>query len=403
MVAAAATAAVSLASPTASFAAGTPSASSGADAGKPSQAQWKKLGEVTKKYDPLGVFGGASQESQQVVGLPAGTSAAEKSKLSAEIPAGMDVTVKISQFTKDGLKKIEKTVLARKWHADADKYAIGFAYDAKQDKLKVDTDAPASVTQSLLDANPGKIAVQQARFEVQRSRFNDYAPFSGGAAFTNVTWGDWAKCTAGVSVKNPYTLARKMTIAGHCADGGNTLLHRYADGHTGPYFGSVEAEQADIDTALVGGSNYGGHIWTGGYTESTSFMGVSGGNNPWNGASVCVSGWVTMNHCGHPVTNQNYTFSTLSNNGTNVLGGNGFTYDQGGSWQPWGWQWGRATEPGDSGAPVFYPDQYNASATIVGTHSARIQSGECGCWRMIGVRIGATLSTWRLDLVRHWE
>lgn len=402
LVAAAATTVVSLASPVASYAAGTPSASSGADAGKPSQAQpsqaqFKKLDEVIKKHHALGATG---VSSEQVVALPSGTSAAEKSKLSAEIPAGMDVTVKISQFTKDALDKTGKTITAKKWHADADKYAVVFAYDAKEDKIKVDTDAPASVTKSLLDANPGKIAVHQTRIEVQRNRFDDWSPFSGGAAIVNATKN--GNCTAGVSVKNVYTGARKMMTAGHCGSVGNTFLQRYSNGGWGPYFGTMESRYDNIDSALIGGASYGGYIWTGGYTASTSSMWVDGGNNPWVGAKVCVSGATSLNHCGHPVTNTNVTYSPKSPEGTNIEGGNGFSYDQGGTMQPWGWQWGTATEPGDSGAPVFYHDSYNLKATITGTHSLRVW-GECGCWKMIGVKIGSTLSAWRLDLVRYWE
>ncbi|WP_189145511.1 hypothetical protein [Streptomyces lacrimifluminis] len=366
----------------------------------PSQEQWKQLDKAAKKYHSLA--GALGDSSKQVVSLPAGTSAAEKSKLVAAIPVGMDVTVKISRFTKEGLDKTEKTLSAKKWHADAGKYAFGFAYDAEQDKIKVDTDAPASVTQSLLDANPGKIRVHRTRFESQRSRFNDWSPFSGGASIVNQTIGPWAGCTAGVTVKNVFTGARKMMTAGHCGKEGDVFLHRYSDNSPGPYFGAVEARWDSLDMELLGGASYGGHIWTGGYQASTSFMGVSGGSNVWPGLQVCVSGAVTLNHCGHPVRETNYNYYPQSNQGTWIGGNSGFTYDQGGTAQPWGWQWGRATEPGDSGAPVYYTDQYGAFATIVGTHSARIW-GECGCWKMIGVKIGPELDAARLDLVKHWE
>ncbi|MEU1557661.1 hypothetical protein ABZ517_33870 [Streptomyces scabiei] len=394
LVAAAATAAVSLASPVASYAADTPSASSGADAAKPSQAQLKNLDKAIKKHHALGVSGASSQ---QVVALPAGTSAAEKNELSAEIPAGTDVTVKISQFTKDALDKTSKTLSARKWHADADKYDVGFSYDAKQDKLVVNTDAPASVTQSLLDANPGKIVINRARFELQQNRFSDYNPYSGGAAIVNITRGSWAGCTAGVAVKNVFTGARRMMTAGHCGNFGDVFLQRYEDGNSGPYFGTVDAVESSLDSELITGANYKGTIWTGGWNGSTTRMLVSGGNNPWGGLQVCVSGFASLNHCGHPVTNTNFTQAGY------IEGGNGFTYDQGGTWQTWGWQWGKATEAGDSGAPIYYGDQYNLEATIVGTHSGRFHTGECGCWRMTGVKIGSTLSQWRLDLVKHWE
>lgn len=348
LVAAAATTAVSLASPVASYAAGTASVSSGADAGKssqaqPSEAQLKKLGEVTAKHHPLGVTAGSSK---QVVALPAGTSAAEASELGAEIPAGMDVAVKISQFTKDALDETGKTITAKKWHADADKYAVGFTYDAEQDKIKLDTDAPASVTQSLLDANPGKIAVHQTRFELQRNRYDDWSPYSGGAAIVNQTIGPWAQCTAGVSVRNVFTGIKKMLTAGRCGAVGNAFLQRYSNGSPGPYFGSMEARIDSMDSAFIGGADYTGFIWTGGYTESTSFMGVNGANNPWNGLKVCVSGAKTMNHCGHLVSSTSYNYYPPSSQGTYIGGSNGFTYEQGGTVQWWGFEWGKVTEGG---------------------------------------------------------
>ncbi|MET9850766.1 hypothetical protein ACFZC6_45070 [Streptomyces ossamyceticus] len=402
LVAAAATAAVSLASPAASYAAGTPSASSGADAGKLSQGQWKKLDEITKKLGPLGVSGGESgpRSSKPVVALPAGTPATEVSRLTAEIPAGADVTVKTSQFTKNELEKLKKKVLQKKWTADGDRYFVGVSYDAGQDKVQVSTDAPESAAQSLLDANPGQITVERSRVEQQANRFDDWPAFSGGAAIKSTIndpqYRGW--CSMGIAVQSVFTGQRYGTTAAHCGQLGEHFQNRHTDGGPGAYLGYVSARSVNLDQMLIAGTNYKGWLWTGGYNTSHTNNFVQGYSGVWHGLKVCVSGATSFNHCGHKVVNTGFSYNW--NTGTWIDGNNGFLYDQGGSWQPWGWQWGQTTQGGDSGAPIYYtPDPSGAGAFIVGLHSALKWDDPCGCYTMIGTKLGPFLQAHSLDVV----
>ncbi|GHE30263.1 MULTISPECIES: hypothetical protein [Streptomyces] len=140
LVAAAATATVSLASPVAAYADDESATSTSAT----SQEQYQTLDDVAQQYHPLGVYT-ADDGSLTMLALPADTPPADGDQLESKFPAGMNVLGYISQFTKDEEQQLEQEVTAKGWIADNTvDYSVGVSYDAKNDVVLVDTDAPES-------------------------------------------------------------------------------------------------------------------------------------------------------------------------------------------------------------------------------------------------------------------
>jgi len=383
---------LALGAPTVALAAATgpAAASTSADtSAEPSQSQWKQLDKIATTRSALGVA-----DSGTVVRLAAGTSAAEKAKVQALLPAGTQTTVRASQFSKAALGRIQKTVTARTWNGDADKYGVATSYDAKTDKVTVLTDAPASVTNSLTSAYPGAVEVQPARLEPQQSRFADAQPFWAGAALIGKEGDASYKCTAGFAVKQTSTGHLYMTTAGHCY---SILTHVYSRGQNdgfGNWVGQVTRRNQNIDTELLSGNTakpYDSFMFVGGSASSGASMFVHGTEAPENGTKVCVSGSVSFNHCGHPISNS--SFSICYSGGINCIkNGKGFLYDKGGTNYPT-YDNGKLTQAGDSGAPIYTTDDTESGAWIVGGHSGVtwLAGGPCHCSteHMVGVNIEA--------------
>lgn len=385
----AAVVAVSLASPTPSWAADEPAA---AAAKKPSQAQWEELDKVAKKHSAFGVFG-VTSDSGPVLTLPAGASADEKVKVVAEVPDGIQVTVKTSKFTKNEVDKIQKGIGEAKWHKDAKKYGLGAFYDGEKDTVVVNTDAPESIREALKNSYGDKIQVVQSRFEQQATRFDDYERFYGGASIHN----NHGTCTAGWKIRavNPDNgqSADMLTTAGHCFLN-NELVQNSGSNRWMGWVKRFGGTYGGGDLEAFVGYQYSNHIYTGGYYSSTSNMQTGSLSGMYTGLHVCVSGQTTYNHCGHPIASTNYGFSWYDRNGHSHYNNSadGFTYNRGGTNNN-----GTLTAAGDSGAPVHVPhDQYTTSAT--GSHSGLVSwyEGACGCtqYRMYGVKAQFVHDKW---------
>ncbi|MFC4508071.1 MULTISPECIES: hypothetical protein [Streptomyces] len=381
-----------LVAPTASWAGETKSAAS---ADKPSQAQWKQLGEVGKKHSALGVFG-AEDNADPVLMLPEGASAGEKSKALADIPAEIrtKVKVKVSRFKGKEVDTIQKDVMGAKWNKNAGRYGLGAFYDGETDKVIVNSDAPDSVTASLKGRYGDKVEVVRSRFEQQISRFNDLPQFYGGDSIHTDSWG---ACTSGfkVHVTNPETgqAVDMMTTAGHCYN-----LNELVRGGTNNNMGWVKRfGEADLEAFV--GYQYSARFWTGGTASSTASLVTHSLSGMYNGLHVCVSGQTSFNHCGHPITNNNYAFNWTDHNGhqhhTNSW--DGFTYGRGGTNYP-RYDNGPITQGGDSGAPIYVPSG-SGTAAATGTHSGIVSWNCDACsghteYRMYGVKANYVHNTW---------
>ncbi|MET7572020.1 hypothetical protein ABZT04_26475 [Streptomyces sp. NPDC005492] len=365
-----------------------------------SQHDWNQLAKLQATHSVLGVA-----DTGTVLRLPAGTSAGEKAKVTAQLPADAHTVVQASRFSKSTLDQIQKTVTARDWTSDADKYSVSTTYDAKTDKVTISTDAPASVTRSLSKKYPGALEIQQARLEPQTSRFADAQPFWGGAALIGTESAGASSCTAGFAVKDRTTHHVYMTTAGHCY---GALTHVYSRGQNnnfGNWIGQVNRRNQDIDTELIynsfSDSAYDSFIFTGGLAGSGATHFVHGEEGPSVGKKVCVSGSVSFNHCGHSISNSSY--SICYSGGTNCIkNGQGFLYEKGGTNFPY-YNNGRLTQGGDSGAPIYTSDGTESAAWIVGGHSGLIwtSSGACSCSvpHMVGVSVYAIVRHMGVDVI----
>ncbi|MFJ2606151.1 hypothetical protein ACIO13_14395 [Streptomyces sp. NPDC087425] len=364
----------------------------------PTQGQWKQINKIASAHSALGVA-----DSGAVVRLAADTSAAAQAKVAAQLPAGAKTVVRTSKFSESKLNQIQKTVTARDWNSDADKYGVATSYDPGTDKVVVYTNAPASVTKSLTTSYPGALDVEQSRLEAQNSRFGDAQPFWGGAALVASESSGAYKCTAGFTVKERATGNLYMTTAGHCYSNLTHVYNRRADNSDGNWVGQVNRRNQSIDTEMIYASSsvaYGTDIYTGGTTYSESHAFVHGTEQPELGTQVCVSGSVSFNHCGHPISNTH--FSICYSGGSNcITNGRGFLYDRGGTYPSY--DNGQLTQGGDSGAPIYTEDYTQSAAWIVGSHSGLIYQGEnaCGCSKphMVGVNVYSIVQAMGVDVI----
>ncbi|WP_460062408.1 chymotrypsin family serine protease [Streptomyces sp. YKOK-I1] len=386
--------AVPLISPVSSWAADTPAprtTSSDARHVRPSQSQWVQLDKVSKKHAALGVFG-AEGEYAPVLTLPAGTTADQKAKAAADVPDGLKVSIRTSRFTKAQVDKVQKEVMAGKWHKDGSTYDLGSFYDGELDKIVVNTDAPRSVVSALKSAYGDKVEVVPSRFEQQADRFNDQEPFYGGASLL----ANNSLCTAGwkIHMVNPETnqQAYFLTTAGHCYHMHDLVKNR---GNSAWMGWIKKVGPSDIE-AMVG-YQYDNQIWTGGYTTSQARLTYTGLGGMVMGSQVCVSGQTTFNHCGHPISSTSYSFSWKNGQQSGVTPAQyGFTYSRGGTNAAR--NNGTITQGGDSGAPVYI---LGGNAWAVGSHAGIVDwldtaPNGCHCyqWRMYGVKMQAIYSQW---------
>lgn len=362
-----------------------------------SDGDWDKINEVARTDAALGVT-----DTGSVVRLASGTSAGEQAKADAALPA--DTSVQVSQFSTEEVGQIQKTATDRDWNADADKYSLATGYDPASDKVVVYTDAPESVTGSLTAKYPGDVEVKQARLESQRSRFDDAQPFWGGDALVGTQSGMSLMCTNGFAVTDRNTGHDYMTTAGHCYGNLTHVYSRRANGTFGNWVGQVQRRDQSIDTELIGGNTdrpYDSYLYTGGTATSGSAMFVHGTQYPDMGTRVCVSGSVSLNHCGHKIVNN--AFSICYSGGINCIkNGKGFLYDRGGT-NPPAYDNGELTQGGDSGGPIYTADKTESAAWIVGGHSGLIYETDdpchCSVPRMVGVNVYAIVSQMGVDVM----
>jgi len=355
----------------------------------------QQLDKIAKDHAALGVFGDASAP---ILVLPAGTSADEQAQVTAQIPADAHATVKTSQFTRSTLDSLDKTVTDRQWAPDAATYGVSAQYDAQSDRLQVRSDAPDAALQQLSDAHPGRLATSQSRMEPQNTRFADWSPFWGGNALIGATGGN--QCTGGVAVKD-WPGGDKLLTSAHCYGWWVNVYNRnYSGGaNTNSYVGKVYKRDTDVDAEELSGTDYAPIIYTGGSQISGSHIRVFGKQPVYFGLQVCVSGAVSFNHCGHPISNGQINICWP---GTDVCikNNSGFVFEKGGTNFP-SYNNGLETKPGDSGAPIYITDRSGIAAYIVGVNAGAFWDNCCGrnTIHMVGVKLDDILQKFGSDLI----
>ncbi|MEW2116142.1 hypothetical protein AB0945_13260 [Streptomyces sp. NPDC005474] len=357
----------------------------------PDQQAMQQLDKIADEHAALGVFG---DPSAPVVVLPAKTSSAKQAAVTAELPADTHSTVATSQFTKAALAALDHTITARKWAPEAATYSVATEYDAKSDKLRVRSDAPKAVLKKLSDAHPGQLVTSQSRMEPQNTRFADWSPFWGGDALIGAQGG--AGCTGGFAIKSNQNGRDGLVTAAHCYQYFNNIYNRGYNGGAGNYVGQVTARDNKIDAEVIGGTDYAPLIYTGGYNISGSNARVFGKQPVYHGLRVCVSGAVSFNHCGHPISNGQFNICW---GGTDVCINNnaGFVFEKGGTNFP-AYNNGQQTQPGDSGAPIYVMDNTDTAAWIVGSNAGAYWDC-CGTIHMVGVNLDYILGSFNSNLI----
>ncbi|MFM9611830.1 chymotrypsin family serine protease [Streptomyces niveiscabiei] len=355
----------------------------------------QQLDKVAKDHAALGVFG---DPGAPILVLPAGTSADEQAQATAQVPADAHATVRTSQFTQADLDSLGRTVTDRQWAPDAGTYAVSTEYDALSDKLRVRSDASESALQQLNDAHPGQLETSQSRMEPQNTRFADWSPFWGGNALIGATGG--GQCTGGVAVKD-YPGGDKLLTSAHCYGWWVNVYNRnYSGGaNSNSYVGKVYKRNTDVDAEELSGTDYAPIIYTGGSQISGSHVRVFGKQPVYFGLQVCVSGAVSLNHCGHPISNGQFNICW---SGTDVCikNNSGFVFEKGGTNFP-NYNNGLETKPGDSGAPIYITDRSGIAAYIVGVNAGAIWDNCCGrrTIHMVGVKLDDILAKFGSELI----
>jgi len=196
------------------------------------------------------------------------------------------------------------------------------------------------------------------------SRSADTSPYYAGGRIWNQQSG--AGCTLGFAVIHGG--ARKALTAGHCG----ALTNTWKNGNQSVFVGTTRTRNysnGGWDAELVTDSNYGGKVWLGGTTSTTSKT-VNGMYMPSNGLQVCTSGATSGERCNAFVVDNAGTKCVTKDDGLvtchlSQLGSiDGFSICQ----------------PGDSGGPVYRKDALvSGDLRAVGIINIGFVSGSA-CW-----------------------
>lgn len=244
---------------------------------------------------------------------------------------GPSIAVRNAVVNRATVDRFGAMLKARTWASGANAYSYGYWVDAGSGRIRVETDAPGTVTEALARAFPGQLDVYLVGEAGRLTRQSDSAPHWGGASVTNGS----SVCTSGFDVKNGSG-TRFMVTAGHCFGSGNTIR---STGNSSFVWGTVvnRASFPTWDLELIGGGSYGSYIYTGDLTGTGTH--VTSASDPIVNSTYCVSGQSTATTCNHTVSNLNASFCDASGCTPNVIAASG----------------GGSLAGGDSGAPFYFP------------------------------------------------
>lgn len=186
-------------------------------------------------------------------------------------------------------------------------YTFGSYLDSSSGKIVLETNAPASVVNSLLNLSGASsaqalVAKQaQVRRTTVSDKFNrrdDISPFWGAAGL----YSGGALCSSGYAVQSGgFTF---MTTAGHCYADGSSVLTESGANVVGTVVGrrlpTVTGGARDME--LLWGGSYSGRTYTGGVLSTSSAPVVAAGTAYVGYTNYCHSGRTTGENCGHTAT-----------------------------------------------------------------------------------------------------
>jgi hypothetical protein len=280
-----------------------------------------------------------------VVGPDSNIGEAEAEKL-AEGPARLQR----HDITNKTVDAIREKIAERAFSAEAEKFSYASHLDLQTGKVVLETDAPESVTDPLLEEFPEAIERRDGK-PVQDlfHRRDDISPFWGGASIQS----GGGTCSSGFVVRKPSG-QRLMSTAAHCFGVGAIVRTPFSR-----LVGTV-TERGTLgsiffwnnrDMELIGGQSYSPRVYVGGIF-STSSKAVVGSNDPVAGVTgYCASGQTTGEQCNQTVQSTEAIVCTQT-----------------------GCKWpvirytGGPSQPGDSGAPFYMPGasgQVFARGTVI--------------------------------------
>jgi hypothetical protein len=201
--------------------------------------------------------------------------------------------LKIENKTADAIRE---EIAGREFGRGAEKYSYSSHLDLQTGKVVLQTNAPASVTERLVEEHPEEIELRDGEpVEDLFNRRDDTAPFWNGASIQS----GGGTCSTGFTVRKPSG-ARFITTAAHCFGVGATVRTP-----TGTFVGSVTQRGPlgsfwfwdNRDVELIGGQSYGARVYAGGVFSSSSKAVVGAGDPVPGFTGYCSSGQTSGEQC----------------------------------------------------------------------------------------------------------
>ena len=305
----------------------------------PDAAAAAQAAKVAKTTAALGSYYDKDTGEQVVV-------AGRKSRLTeAAVDKAVGAPARLERLTITGatVDAIRDKLTARDFSPSAKKYSYAGYLDLDSGKFVVTTDAPASVTDQLVEDHAGAIKLRHDSVRDMFHRRDDTPSFWGGASIMSPGVGT---CSNGFTVQRGGQ--RFMTTASHCFGLGQAVFTP-----TNRFVGTV-VQRGQLnsifpwdnrDTELIGGSSYAGRVYDAGIFSTTS-KGVVSAADPVPGfTGYCTSGQTSGERCGITVQSTEAIVCTATGCKWPVI-----SYT------------GGPSQPGDSGAPMYLPSGTSAHA-----------------------------------------
>jgi hypothetical protein len=284
-----------------------------------------------------------------------------------------------SPSSRAALAKVQKRIAADV-AKNGTTYTFGTYADPATGAVVVDTDAPDSVLNPLIDLSRDKdlksvkVKVNKGKVKDAWNRRDDTAPYYGGGGLLASN----ALCSAGYAVKNSAG-TRFMVTAGHCYANGTTVQTESNLRTVGTVSNRALASlgSGPVDMELLGGQSYAGRVFSGGVTSTTSNPVVAAGDASVNYNAYCHSGRTTGEQCGHTATSVTAQVCTGTGCKSPVIAYTGGTIQQG----------------GDSGG-AFYAKDGNSGVWIRGhVIASSSTTGYVEKWTKVASRYGVSIVT----------
>lgn len=203
--------------------------------------------------------------------------------LSSSSSLALPVVTRASSLDAAGLARVQGRIATFLASGAGNNYLT--YYDAKLDKVVLNSTASATDVAAALGTDQASVALRSGGVAPLATRLNDVAPFWGGAAVTDGNFGCSLNFTVMVGSNE------EMITAGHCFDSNNVPVWSLGNGNAMGTYASRHCSSGQ-DGALIDGRDYGPKVYVGGASSTTGYL-VKGSGNPASGFDYWWSGYVT--------------------------------------------------------------------------------------------------------------